>query len=95
MSEQSIQKKILDYLHVNGAYTVKTIVTNRSGVPDILFCLKGHFCAIEVKTSKGRVSELQKWNLEQISKSGGIAFVARSVDEVREALQQSGLIEEH
>ncbi|MEN4053279.1 VRR-NUC domain-containing protein [Sulfurimonas sp. NWX79] len=95
MNEQQIQKKIIDYLKSIGAYTVKTIVTNSSGTPDLLMSFKGHFIAIEVKAAKGRVSELQKWHLEQVRKSGGIAFVAKSVDEVKLGLFKAGLIEEH
>jgi len=95
MNEQQIQKKIIDYLRSIGAYTVKTIVTNSSGTPDLLVSFKGHFIAIEVKAAKGRVSELQKWHLDQIRKSSGIAFVAKSVDEVKLGLFKAGLIEEH
>jgi len=95
MSEQQIQKKIIDYLKSIGAYTVKTIVTNSSGTPDLLVSFKGNFIAIEVKAANGRVSELQKWHLDQIRKSGGIAFVAKSVDEVKLGLLKAGLIEEH
>lgn len=95
MKEKNIQKKIIDYLTIQGAYIVKTIVTNSAGVPDILFSFKGRFCAVEVKTSKGRVSELQKWHIQQIRKSGGIAFVAKSADEVKLGLIKAGLIEEH
>jgi penicillin-binding protein-related factor A (putative recombinase) len=95
MSEQQIQKKIIDYLKSIGAYTVKTIVTNSSGTPDLLVSFKGNFIAIEVKAAKGRVSELQKWHLNQIKKSGSIAFVAKSVDEVKLGLLKAGLIEEH
>lgn len=94
MTEQAIQKKIVDYLSKNGAYSVKTIATNSGGTPDILCCFKGRFCAIEVKSPKGKVSELQKWHIEQIKKAGGVAFVARSIDEVQIALREAGLIEE-
>jgi len=95
MNEQQIQKKIIDYLRSKGAYIVKTIVTNSSGTPDLLVSFKGHFIAIEVKAAKGRVSELQKWHLDQIRKSGSIAFVAKSIDEVKRELFKAGLIEEH
>jgi penicillin-binding protein-related factor A (putative recombinase) len=95
MNEQQIQKKIIDYLKSIGAYTVKTIVTNSSGTPDILLSFKGQFIAIEVKAAKGRVTDLQKWHLDQIRKSGGIAFVAKSVNEVKLGLYKAELIEEH
>ena len=58
-----------------------------AGVSDILGVLPdGTFVAIEVKTAKGRVSENQKKFLEDIQRCNGIAFVARSIDDVRERL---------
>tara|TARA_Y100000004_G_scaffold68047_1_gene76318 strand:+ start:18 stop:359 length:342 start_codon:yes stop_codon:yes gene_type:complete len=58
-----------------------------AGVSDILGVLPcGTFVAIEVKTPKGRLSENQKQFLKDIQECNGIAFVARSVDDVRERL---------
>jgi hypothetical protein len=60
-----------------GAYAIK-------GVADILGVLPdGKLLAIEVKTAKGRVSKHQKAFISRVNKSGGLAFVARSVDEVK------------
>lgn len=60
---------------------------HRNGVSDILgIDADGRFVAIEVKTPKGRLSENQKLFLDDINHFGGIAFVARSVDDVRERL---------
>jgi hypothetical protein len=41
------------------------------------------FAAIEVKSAKGEASEQQKAFIEHIRNAGGIAGVARSVDEAR------------
>lgn len=43
----------------------------KSGIPDIIACVKGHFISIEVKASSGRASELQKLNTHRIRDSGG------------------------
>lgn len=60
---------------------------HRNGTSDILgIDSNGRFIAIEVKTAKGRLSENQKIFIDDINKHGGLAFVARSVDDVREAL---------
>ena len=67
-------KKILDSLScyhfspLSGGY-------GRSGVPDIIACYKGRFVAIECKAGKGRLTELQKYNIEQIQATGGLAIV--------------------
>lgn len=47
------------------------------------------FAAVEVKTPKGRVKEEQKRFIEHILKAGGIAGVARSVDDAQEILLSS------
>ncbi len=77
MSESKIQAKIIKYLNGIGAYTVKTIATNRSGTPDILCCLNGLFVALEVKTDKGITSALQEYHIKKIHESGGVVKVAK------------------
>jgi hypothetical protein len=53
------------------------------GITDILgFTCHGVIIAIEVKTKKGIVSKEQKEFIETVNKCGGIAFVARSVEDV-------------
>lgn len=89
MSEKEIQNKIIQYLNKIGAYTIKTISTNRNGCPDVICCLNGKFIALEVKTNNGVVSKLQEYHQEQIKKSGGIAAVVRSVDEVRNIINKN------
>lgn len=88
MSEQQIQKKIIDYLNRIGAYSVKTITVNRAGTPDILACLNGKFIAIEVKRLGKKATPLQEHHINEIKKAGGIAFVACSVDEVKQGLEE-------
>lgn len=83
MAEEKLyENKIKAYLKSKGAYFVKYFgcAYTQAGVPDILCCYKGKFIAIEVKAEKGRVSELQKYNIEQIQKAGGVAFVSRPSD---------------
>jgi len=86
MRESDIQRKILKYLESQGGYAVKVVVANRSGVPDILYCLDGEFWAFEVKSPKGKQSPLQSWNQTQIEKAGGKYFVICSIEEVKQIL---------
>ena len=91
MKESKAQKDIIDHLHSIGAWTVKTIQCNKSGVPDILACYEGRFIALEVKRDEGarknETKPLQHRNIKQINSSGGIAAVVISVDEVKELLK--------
>ncbi len=45
-------------------------------------CAPGSFLAIEVKSEKGVLSALQKEFLDTVNNSGGLAFMAKSVDDV-------------
>ena len=56
------------------------------GVSDILGVVEGRFLAIEVKSAKGVVSPEQRVFLARINQEGGIAFVARNVDQVAREL---------
>jgi len=38
-------------------------------------CLSGVFIAIELKSETGKLSELQKYNMNMIAKCGGIAMI--------------------
>ncbi len=80
MKEQDYQRKIVNAIEDRGGYTVKTIVTSKKGVPDILACYKGKFIAVEVKTPStlNNTSKLQDWNLKKINDAGGYAVVAWS-----------------
>lgn len=61
----------------------------RAGTPgcsDIVGVYKGRFIACEVKASDGRLSELQERFMDRVREAGGIAFVARDVQDVIDEL---------
>lgn len=75
--EKNFENKIKGFLKEQGAYFVKFFANNytKKGVPDILTCINGYFVGIEVKAQNGHPSELQLYNIEQIRKADGFAFV--------------------
>jgi Holliday junction resolvase len=89
MKESDIQKKILDYLKLQGAYAVKVIQASKAGVPDIICCYKGRFIAIEVKTPKTKynTSELQKLNIEWIKEASGVVIVAWELEQIKRLME--------
>ena len=91
MPESAIQHKIIDYLKSIGGYPVKVVAATLSGNPDIICCYRGRFVAIEVKQPGKNPTALQKLKMERIAEAGGIAFTARSVSDVKEALIQHNL----
>ena len=62
-----------------------------NGVSDIIGIYKGKFLAIEVKTPKNKLRpDHQVSFIAQINMSGGLAFFATSVEEVKEKLLAPG-----
>tara|TARA_R110002020_G_scaffold119205_4_gene272056 strand:- start:421 stop:660 length:240 start_codon:yes stop_codon:yes gene_type:complete len=71
MTEQKIQSKRIKELESIGYYVVKLIKTNKNGIPDLIAIPPdSDVLFIEVKTSKGKVSKLQEYRLEELKKHG-------------------------
>ena len=81
-AEKQYENKIKEYLNTKNAYFVKYFANRmtKAGIPDILSSVNGYFVAIEVKAENGTPSDLQKWNIEQIHKSGGFAVILKPSD---------------
>lgn len=61
------------------------------GSSDILGCLKGRFIGIEVKVGADRQRKEQSAFQRAVEAAGGIYILARSVADVRRALEVAGL----
>ena len=89
MSEQKLQKKIINWLKANGFWVFKTIACNRKGIMDIIACSpRGRFIGIEVKYGANQPSKLQSWNIQEVTKLGGYAFVTWDLETVIYHLRQ-------
>lgn len=86
MSEASIQSKIIKYLNGRGIFNFKVIAANISGIPDICCVINGRVVFLEVKTAKGKTSPLQDYQMRRISLSGGLCYVVRSLEDVKEVI---------
>lgn len=75
--EKNFENKIKAFLKSQECWYVKYFANRmtKSGIPDILACVNGHFVAIEVKAPNGKPSELQIWNVREIEKAGGVAMI--------------------
>ena len=63
MTEQQIQSKRIKQLESQGYYVIKLIKTNKNGIPDLLaIAPDAEVLFSEIKTPKGKVSELQKYS---------------------------------
>lgn len=57
------------------------------GVADIIGIYRSRMLAIEVKSVKGRLEPEQRAFLENVKAHGGIAILARSLEDVQEVLR--------
>ena len=83
MAESKIQAKIIKHLEKAGCHVIKLVAASHAGNPDIITCFHGIFIGIEVKQPGKDATLLQKAKIAAIRKAGGIAFVARSVEDVQ------------
>jgi penicillin-binding protein-related factor A (putative recombinase) len=74
---------------IKRVYRKKNSIFAINGVSDILGIYKGKPLAIEVKSKVGRLSPQQELFLNRFVEAGGIAFMARSVDDVIIQLENS------
>jgi penicillin-binding protein-related factor A (putative recombinase) len=59
-----------------------------TGSADLIGWCRGRFLSIEVKSETGRIRPEQQAWMEAVNAHGGIAFVARSVNEANELLEK-------
>lgn len=89
--EKEIQKQILKWLRRIG-FSVDVITSglyNRSGISDIVGSTNtGKFIAVEVKRGANKASKLQEEWLEEKRKCGAYAYVANSVDSLKEQMKK-------
>lgn len=77
--EKNLENRIKRFLKEQGCWYVKFMGNSftKAGTPDILACVNGYFLAIEVKSSRGRASELQEYEIKQIRQAGGLALIIK------------------
>lgn len=63
----------------------------KAGFCDMLVVWRGGFYGVELKASKGRVSDIQELTHAQIREAGGQVSVCRSIEDVERALRHWGI----
>lgn len=94
MLEREIVAAIMRHLKkVPGCFAWKTHggMYGTAGIPDIIACVDGRFCAFEVKQPSGKLTRLQENTLGKIRAAGGVAEKVVSVEEVKEILAKKGV----
>lgn len=70
----SFQSKIIKAFKEAGYYVIKHQRTNTNGLPDLQCIKDGHSIFIESKEIKDKLSELQKFRIDQLVNVGCDAF---------------------
>ena len=81
--EKNIQSKIISILTQNGWDVVKTLRLSKAGYPDIFAFKNGKTLFIEVKSEKGKLSELQKYRIDSLKNNGFEVLIIKSVNELQ------------
>lgn len=85
--EKDLQKYVMAMLgSYKDIYVVKISDRFKKGIPDLILSVRGYFIAIELKTYKGVISDLQEIEMGIIKANKGATFVARTLREVREGI---------
>ena len=90
LSESEIQKQIIDHCTNMGALVFRMNAGSRQynnkqapkGTPDLFVVLNGKCLWIEVKTEKGKVSDIQQEMHTRLINMGQRVIVARSIDDI-------------
>ena len=76
--EKNLENKVKDFLKKHGCWYVKYWGGGgftKSGIPDLLICCNGYFIGCELKSVRGKPTELQVMNLTNIQRAGGLAVL--------------------
>lgn len=91
MLERDIVKRIKEYLNgLDETFVWKNHGGQYSaaGIPDVIGSYRGRFIGVEVKRPGKKATKLQQVVIDKIKETGGISFVATSVNDVKEVLNE-------
>lgn len=89
MLESSIEKCLRELLHQGGALCLKFISPGNPGVPDrIVVAPGGRVLFVELKSKTGRLSKVQKWQIERLRKIGAQVRVLTGMGQVKDFVKE-------
>lgn len=92
--ESKFQTYVIKRLEIDPEFAdnvkiIKILKANINGVSDLLACISGRYCAIELKVRNNGTSPAQDKFFEDVKDAGGVAGEARSWREVRNLLREA------
>jgi len=93
--EKKVKARVVKMLKEKGVYYFfpATYGMGRSGVPDIICCVKGKFLAIECKAGSNKTTALQNRELNAIIDAGGVALIINEGNMITLLSILGGLVE--
>lgn len=84
--EAKLSRKIIQALREHNVWCYKVWGNQMTpaGIPDIVGVFEGQFLGIETKMPGGKLSDIQKYRINEMRKAGAVITVARSVEEALE-----------
>ena len=90
--EGAVKDKVVKLLKEAGVYYfyASTHGFGRSGVPDLVCCLRGKFIGIECKAGKNKPTPLQEKEMAAIRAAGGTTLVVNeeNINDVKELINE-------
>lgn len=99
MKEGDLKQPIIDYIKLLGGDLIRInsggyhhgVRLAPAGTPDLIGYLKGgRHLEIETKLPYNDLSQKQREHIEKVNQAGGIAFCAKSLDDVIVELKEAG-----
>lgn len=89
--EGKLKEHMRRYLTERGAFwsNVTGGPGSKPGDPDMIACYRGLYIGLEAKTPTGTVSPLQEQRKAEIEAAGGLCFIIRGMDDLKEALREA------
>lgn len=81
--EANLQADIIMYLEALGYVADNIMVTSKEGISDVIACIHGRYCVIEVKLEYNNPTPMQERKQERVRLAGGYAIIAKSLEDVR------------
>jgi len=88
MRGSKLQKLILDYLEACKYPAINIVSASKNGESDIVACIEGKFCLIEVKGVGDTEKRLQQLKQKRVKEAGGYAIFAYSLADVKDLIKQ-------
>lgn len=95
VNHAELVKSVRKYLKERGAYEFKVLggIGQRSGIGDVVACLRGRYVMCEVKTGTATMTNNQIRENLAVEQAGGLFIEVRSIEQLENTLLAAGLLE--